>query len=362
MENSINNQTHYWLQRISWCPLLSVPLLRKGYLATGWSDMCDEEDIVRKAKEDDKFLAKLFSDRWGSGKWGRYIGSLRRFFDMNVGDWVIVPSYGTFSVYEITGDARPVSEIKDDFITEDLNEKKVFIDGKFVYEEDATEKDDRKVVDIGFVRTVKLLFEDISRYDYAPADLTSRLKYMGTNCNIDDLKDSITTATTQFTKKMPINLYGQISEGCIDIIKSEISKMTNPDKFEKLVKWYFDKVGADIATILHKNPSDKIGTEDADVFAEFESIRTKIYVQVKQYQGKTGKNAVEQISQYKEKEKLSSHSDGYTIEYWVISMSDTFDDDAKMKAQDDNIILINGNEFAEMLLRAGFSQLENFDQ
>jgi Holliday junction resolvase-like predicted endonuclease len=64
----------------------------------------------------------------------------------------------------------------------------------------------------------------------------------------------------------------------VDIWHSVILDELNDDKFEKLVKWYFDQVGATETIIPSKNYADKVG--DVDVIATFENIKTIINVQV----------------------------------------------------------------------------------
>ena len=56
--------------------------------------------------------------------------------------------------------------------------------------------------------------------------------------------------------------------------------------------------------------------------------------------------------------KNKSNDDGYSHIGWVISTCDDFSEEAKMKAYENNISLINGKTFAEMLIRAGISSLE----
>ena len=65
---------------------------------------------------------------------------------------------------------------------------------------------------------------------------------------------------------------------------------------------------------------------------------------------------IEQINNFLEYK--SSNEDGYSHIGWVISSCDDFSDDAKNLAIDNNILLINGKTFSEMLIKAGISSLE----
>ena len=93
---------------------------------------------------------------------------------MRKGDLVVVPSWGTFSVYELTEDmARLVSEIE-------LSEIKDWHGNKIEKKEDGllyrTTGESDELIDLGFVRKVKLIEKDIPRYEYADSALTSRMK------------------------------------------------------------------------------------------------------------------------------------------------------------------------------------------
>ena len=59
--------------------------------------------------------------------------------------------------------------------------------------------------------------------------------------------------------------------------------------------------------------------------------------------------------------KNKSEYDGYIHIGWVISTCDDFFDEAKKLASQNNILLINGKDFAEMLIVAGISSLEGGD-
>ena len=137
----------------------------------------------------------------------------------------------------------------------------------------------------------------------------------------------------------------------LDIIKTQL----NPDKFELLVKWYFNKIGATNTYRPAKNSSDKYNGADADIIAEFEPLKIIFYVQTKLHDGKTSQWAVEQISKYKNQHEFAAGD--YFIIPWVISTADNFSNEAVVMAQNNNVRLIGGIEFAQMLIDSGITDI-----
>ena len=102
---------------------------------------------------------------------------------------------------------------------------------------------------------------------------------------------------------------------------------------------------------------------DADIVAFFDNIKVAILIQAKHHKGETNGWAVEQIDNYKKQledpnYELDIDADNYTYIPWVISTCEDFSDEAKNKAKDSKIRLINGKEFAKMILEQG---LQNID-
>ena len=91
---------------------------------------------------------------------------------------------------------------------------------------------------------------------------------------------------------------------------------------------------------------------------EFEPIKTVIHVQAKFYDGVAGKWAIEQINDFIEFINNKPEDDGYIHIGWVISTCDDFSDKAKELATQNNRLLINGETFAEMLIRSGIHTID----
>jgi len=341
-----------WLHRISHHAEVAYPLLDNGYLSIGYSDF-SKPDFIKDCcgKNGWQSFEKYFDDIWRKRPKTRH--NLWRFVaEMGEGDLVVVPSWGTFSVYELTEDmARPVSEIE-------LSEIKDWHGNKIEKKENGllyrTTGESDELIDLGFVRKVKLIKKDIPRYEYADSALTSRMKIRYTNADITDLKASIEKALEGFKKGQPLNIYSQIisktRQSILDTIREELTS----DKFEILVKWYFERIGASEVYIPSKNESGKEG--DADVVAVFEPLKTIIYSQVKFHTGETSSWAIEQIKNYKDQK--DTMDDGYSKIYWVISSADNFSKESYDFAKEAKVQLVDGKQFATMLLEAGLLNLD----
>ena len=345
---------NYWLHRISHHAEVSYPLLEQGYLSIGWIFLSKPAFIDEICGENgrQKFEAYLLPE--GSPP-NRY--NLWRFIvDMKKGDWVVVPSCGAFSVFEIEDDkALSITEITSLVKIQDSSGNSIEM-GKDGYLYNTGRKDEKganSLVDLGFFKKVKPVKTDISRYEYADAALTSRMKLRRGNAYITDLKESIEAALTAFNEEKPLNIYLQIVEKAGQQILDTIQSKLNPGKFERLVKWYFERIGATKVDSPTRNESGKEG--DADVVAIFEAIKTIIYTQVKFHSGETSSWAIEQINDYKTPK--NGIDDGYSKIAWVISSGDSFSNEAKNMAQEANVQLFDGITFAKMLLEAGIANL-----
>lgn len=340
----------YWIHRISHIAEISYPLLENNYLSYGFSDF-EEDGFIDGVRGEDgwQFIEVQFLTRWGELSRGRY--QLWNFIkEMKAGDWVIVPTYGAFSICELLDD-EPIM-IKDikDIIIKDWNGDIISRDEKGYLINANNDK-----IDLGFARRIKIIQKNISRYDYADGALTARLKVRQTNVCINDLKESIQKALEGFNNNKPIHFRNEIND-VIPNICSIIQTKLNPDKFEYLIKWYFERIGASSVVVPPKKSSTKVDYEDVDIIATFDLLKTIYYVQAKHYRGETGSWGAEQISHLKELESVKDdrQDDGYTKVYWLVSSSESFSEECINKAKETNVQLIDGKTFASMLLDAGF--------
>ena len=146
----------------------------------------------------------------------------------------------------------------------------------------------------------------------------------------------------------------EMREKILRLIHEELA----PDKFESLIEWYFKRVGASEVDRPSKNESDKEG--DADIIATFEPIKVLVYIQAKFHDpnSQTDEWAVEQIQAYVGHRNNLQEDDGYAKVLWVVSTCDDFTEECKRMAKAKGVTLINGQEFACMLIDAGFAGLD----
>ena len=339
----------YWLHRITggdYALEFAHPLLfTHNYLTIGWSDFSSDSFVNDvKKRGDDAINEIMLKAGWGSprNRW-----NLWRFIKgMSKGDIVVVPTWGEFSLFEIADDKILSNESIDASIYKDWN-------GKLAYkhEDGYFYNSDEKCIDLGFYRKMNPVLLNIPREGYTDQELYSRMKIRQTNADISDLKESIEYARIAFGEKKPINLKEQIVEETAPKLLSLIDKLTNDIKFENLVEWYLKSLGAKVDTPSKNESPTEDG--DADKVAFFENIKTAIMVQVKKHEGTTDDWAVQQIKAFK-----ANHNYGdYHTQMWVISSCKEFSEKAKIEAESEGVRLIDGIEFAKMILDTGLEGL-----
>lgn len=336
----------HWLHRISHHAEASYPLLEHGFLTIGYWDFSSSEFLERTRSKDWAYFENAFALEWGSNPRTRY--NLWRFIaEMQVGDWVLVPSWGSFSIYQIEGEACLINSAGIQGL-EAWNHRALTVmpDGIHI-------SDQADPLDLGFFRKVAIIAKDISRYDFADGALTSRMKIRTTNANITDLAESVKKAIEFFHAKRPINLHSQILDATQEQILKLIQEQLNPDKFELLIKWFFECIGATVVI----PPKNELGKEgDADVVATFDRTRTVYCVQVKLHSGETDDWAVQQIKDFIARKDWMD--DGYTKIGWVVSSASNFSDACIQLAKEHAVGLFTGKDLARMILEAGIKDLD----
>ena len=341
----------YYLHRISHHAELAYPLLERGILSVGWSDFATREFVSEHRAKGWEDVPRAIEQQWGK-KTTRGRFGLQRFLQMNVDDRVVVPSWGTFHVYDVVSDERMIAADLGlpDFKTWDGHDVRREKDQLY---EDRDGQWHR--IDLGFFRQVRQVAKNIPRSGYADNALIARLKVRQTNVEINDIRESVEEAIAGWDKKTPINLASLVMKSCADKVLDLITKKLDPDRLEELIKWYFKRIGASSVVIPAKNESGKEG--DADIVATFEPIRTIIYVQAKHHVGTTDDWAVEQIDSYVDNKEELRGEDGYTRIPWVISTAREFSTKCRDKAEREQVCLINGRELATRMIEAGMTDL-----
>ena len=236
--------TNYWLHRISHEAQLSYPLLKENWLSIGFSDFAFPDFLKQKdnlgRNEWDDYFEKQFKELWGCLPRSRY--SLWYFLtDMKPGDYVLVPGNGVFSVFKIEGEPKLLVSVGLGG-TKTTSGCNVSIKRDAYGEEKVFSGKNPELIDLGFVRCVKPIAQDISRAKFAKAQLTSRMKIRKATANISTLKDSVQESINSFQNNSPINLYASIKNKIVPDVLASIRDNLGSDKLEKLVEWYLRRV------------------------------------------------------------------------------------------------------------------------
>ncbi|MBO6291344.1 MAG: restriction endonuclease [Selenomonas sp.] len=368
---------NFWFHRISYEARVSYPLLGKGFLTIGFSGLLTEhENIVVDIKNDkitESDFNGVFQDVYKKVSRNRWF--LWDFAKFAIGDQVVVPSDKTFAVFEVVETAKAVRYLPPNDIAnlkDSLSGKNIFLnkEGFISFNDD---KGEEVEYDLGFFVKVKPVTDYIDEENnstvFAPRSMflkdpmMRRLKSRSTNGQMNDLQELVKDAVDRVKRNEPLNfrktIYNQFGNPLKKLLQIELTDK----KFESLVQWYMYKLGADDVEIPSKNSSKKPANGDADIIAFFEKLKLIIYVQVKHYSGTQANTwAITQIQNYID--FAASNNNDYTCAAWVISSCDRYSDNVKNAAIQQNAInrmspirLIDGNEFAEMMLDVGFGGL-----
>lgn len=338
---------NYWLHRISHEREVSYDLLEKEYLTIGWSNFIGT-DILKAIEKGEDEYRKFTEEKHNitsRSKW-----NLWYFSKIEVDDFVLVPmDNGEYGIYKVKSKIKPIADLSLKFANKGFvtkNGKDIEITKDRIYN-----KTDKVKFDLGFFIEVEKII--ISKREYVSAKLIARMKMRQATGNINDLSDEVEQAKKA---KKPKNIRGEILNAMSEIfIKSNFFNKYTPEQIEILVKLYFEKMGATNIEIPPKNDSLKKEESDVDVIASFEDLNILFYVQVKHHEGETDTQAISQLTNYKEYN--FNKEDQTTSIAWAITTA-KFSDKAKEEARKNNIRLIEGNEFAKMLLNAGISNLD----
>ena len=354
LEKEITKNTKCWLHRISHCFNVSSILLEKGILTIEFSDFLKDEKFFKKLEDKNFFIDEKWNffeseniKIWGDLYRNRY--SLWRFLlEFSIGDIVLVPLPGKFSIYKIVSPPKLIKDLPIDQINNEMCISNNFL----MYNQEK--------IDLGYFIEVRPLTSqhlNIPRDLYADNSLSSRMKIRLTNANITDLRENIKNIVLSVSEQKPINFYTEASNTMAIALLQVIRDKLNDSKFENLIKWYFEKLGASNVYVLSKNKSDKEDGADADVEATFLDLKIKFFIQAKLHVGKESTWAVEQIKKYHE--QFKNNEDDFQYIPWVISTADIYDNEAIEIAKENQVRLIDGIEFAKMLINVGIKNINN---
>lgn len=344
--NTNETSRRIWMQRITHERDVKQLLLDNGLLVTGWGWLSDDKFLDNVAGKNRAEFDALYQKQTPGGNKHHSRFCLYKFLcEFKKGDWVVVPGGGDFSIYEITGD-RPQAKV---YIAHHLTKGNLsksirYKNGQFLNSKDAS-------LELGAFWEVKPVELGISRQKYADNPLLKRLKFMMTSIEMTDLEKSIEDAIDRSRNKNTISVYTEIVNATDNIILKKLQNTKGDRKLEEIVKSYLDGIGASSTRIPAKNSLSTV-QGDVDVEAYFDDLQVRVLVQVKQHLNATDTKAVDQIINA----SANLQDETYTTLLWVVTTAE-FTDDAKEKAQDKGVRLINGTEFARMLLDQGFKSM-----
>ena len=353
---NINYDKKFMLHRIAHQWIVSYNLLDKGYLIYGWSEL-----FLDAHKNNKKICQGLTLDEFekiGVAYYGEDFRKDRRrhnvvkFFNYQIGDYVLIPKYKSFGLYEVIDAPKSIYEC--DYIN-DLTQIKTADNRKISFDSNKglVIEGEEYQIDIGMVVKVKEIFNEIDK-DFAPAELQSKFKFQGAFLDLTDYKDIIKRTIENYESGKPISLYASV----IESLKNNdwYSELNNPDKLEILIKNLMLKLGADESEVLSKNESGKRDYADCDVRALFNSLGVQYLIQCKNHNGKEQDEAwaIEQITKYAN-QKAESLQDDITTILWVVSMVENFSEQTKSMATDNGVRLINQKDLLEILINSGWT-------
>lgn len=321
--------------------------VKKSKVAVGWSDI----DFTKYIDDQDRLLEEVQNHYYSGNNVshtirGRKLGEIKRIINIRKGDVIVVPSYRSFYIGVATGE---------------------FVYDKTSYDEDLSNqlfvdfKKDENNEPIPFERNgkntalvTKLKVRGFTVLDIKEKILTNYIdELLNSPKDISDV-EKIIKFENQELKKFKICLKDVLSD------YKMISLRAGGIGFEELIKALMESDGY-TATVLPK----KIGGSrdaDVDILAVKESqladeFTTACYIQAKHYWGESG-NGIDQIIAFKEQtngdfetqdqKNISININPENIKYFLIS-SGSFSKEVSIKAEQNNINLIDGERLSEIL-------------
>lgn len=223
-----------WLHRISHCYVISKPLLDQNYLTIGFSDYVQKYESY----PDDKTIQETFEKDMLNIFYQNFRPrfNLSKFlFEFKVGDFVVVPLWGEFSVYKILGVAEPLTKLPEEVLSaEKIN---AYFDKNGLLSEKGTDNE----IDLGFFIKVEPVKLRIPRAGYCSSALISRMKIRNATANITDLENDVCDAIERYQDQKPIDFHDEACKAIQDHLITIILNKLDDIRFEKLVLRFLKK-------------------------------------------------------------------------------------------------------------------------
>ena len=319
--------------------------VKKSKVAIGWSDI----DFTKYIDDQDKLLEKIQNHYYSGDNVshtvrGRKLGEIKRFINIQQGDIIVVPSYRSFYIGVSTGE----------FVYDETN-----------YDKDLSNqlsvdfKKDENDEPIPFERNgkntalvTKLKARGFTILDIKGKILTNYIDELLSSTNDISDVEKIIKFENQELKSFKNSLKDVLSD------YKMISLRAGGIGFEELIKALMESDGYK-ATVLSKKIGGN-GIADVDILAVKESqladeFTTACYIQAKHYWGES-RNGIDQIIDFKEQtngdfetqDQKNISINPENIKYFLIS-SGSFCKEVSIKAEQNNIILIDGERLSEIL-------------
>lgn len=304
---------NYYMHRISDQVRYSLPLLHQEQpiLSTGWG-------TVTIAGLDAYFNSPNKARNWPS---------LEKFVNMQLGDWVPHPYGGRFSIYEVTSALMDPITLGRTELKDAEGMPKPLAD-----------------INLGFFFKVKEIAPDLRRSTYLKDGLSRSMKYGGTTLKMSQHAKAIRDVAEAYKNSKPINHQEEIITKLTPLLYTELQSMSSA-RFHELAKWYFIRVGA--SSVEMDDLED--GT---DFIIEFAALQHQIYLQIHRTDGDNNWLTEEQDDLNTE----SAIVDNFSTVRWVITQN-SFTDKERELASTNDVVLVDGNEFAQKLLQVGLNQM-----
>ncbi len=334
----------YYLHRISYEHHVARPLLEAGWVSIGYGSAAEvffPDGATSPAQIDYPEFERRLHELYGFQMRSRR--NLYRFvYEMEKNDTLVVPEPGAFRLYTVEGFAVPRAAWSP--------EVQAIV--RAAGGEDA---------DLGFLRKVRpQISHPIGKQYVEDQSLRARLNYRGASVDMSDLSGEIERALKNSETGSSFELSDKLTSGLQQAALDALRQYTSPDELERLVAAYFLAAGADDATVQSKRArhgtAEKAG--DADVIAVFGDLRLAFFVQVKLHKGGSSDWGIQQIQTFAEAQRgLGAQSDyaDYTKALWLITLGEGVASDESSSS--DEVQVINGEEFARMLVNVGMSRV-----
>ncbi len=271
---------------------------------------CKRERIITIGWPD----VDLSQDGWENTKWltPRGRSMLWRFCEMRKGDWVLVPRGGDLHRAQIACD------------------KPLYLKDKPDWAEHAG----------SYYETEEWKEEPWER-SKMPASVQSRLKYRGTHLWLHDNYSELEKA---YGKSLSARMVEELRE----IFQVPRESTLHADSLERMIKGLFESMHFEGVRIPGKKQSQ---AGDVDVEA-MTPLGIQVYAQVKWHQGTSGGAGIDQLIKRKEDDGKKPDNEANAI-YLFITTAKEINEDAKNKANQNDILCWDGEKLAAMLIEHG---------